>query len=145
MYTNWTVLFNVNAYLKLTVSNDQKINHNMDIMHKDCQIQLCKSVLEIILHFWKIFVTTLCQWDPLTQYLYIWKCIIPLHLKVCIYLDTLLEKDMASYSSTLAWKIPWTEEPVGLPSMRSHRVRRDWSDFTFTFHFHALEKEMATH
>ena len=51
---------------------------------------------------------------------------------------------MAPYSSTLAWKIPWMEEPDGLQSMGSLRVRHD-SDFTFTFHFHALEKEMATH
>ena len=56
---------------------------------------------------------------------------------------------MAPYSSTLAWKTPWTEEPGGLQSMGSRRVEHDWatslSDFTFTFHFHALEKEMATH
>ena len=51
---------------------------------------------------------------------------------------------MATYSSTLAWNIPWTEEPGRLQSMGSQRVR--WlNDFTFTFHFHALEKEMATH
>ena len=53
-------------------------------------------------------------------------------------------KAMAPHSSTLAWKIPWMEEPDGLQSMGSLRVRHD-SDFTFTFHFHALEKEMATH
>ena len=100
---------------------------------------------------------------------------------------------MAPHSSTLAWKIPWMEEPGGLQSMGSLRVeqdratslslftfmhwRRKWqptpqcsclenpmdggawwaavygvakswtrlSDFTFTFHCHALEKEMATH
>ena len=46
---------------------------------------------------------------------------------------------MAPHSSTLAWKIPWMEEPGRLQS----RIRL--SDFTFTFHFHALEKEMATH
>ena len=49
---------------------------------------------------------------------------------------------MAIHSSAIAWKIPWTEEPG------SHGVARGWtrlSDFTFTFHFHALEKEMATH
>ena len=50
---------------------------------------------------------------------------------------------MAPHSSTLAWKIPWTEEPGGLQSMRSLRV--GLSDFTFTFHFRALEKDMATH
>ena len=51
---------------------------------------------------------------------------------------------MTTHSSTLAWKIPWTEEPGKLQSMRSLRVRR-LSNFTLTFHFHALEKEMATH
>ena len=35
---------------------------------------------------------------------------------------------MATHSSTLAWKIPWAEEPGGLPSMGSHRVRHDWSN-----------------
>ena len=51
---------------------------------------------------------------------------------------------MAPHSSTLAWKIPWTEEPGGLV----YGVAKSWtrlSDFTFTFHFHSLEKEMATH
>ena len=43
-------------------------------------------------------------------------------------LEDILEKAMAPYSSTLAWKIPWTEEPGGLPSMGSHRVGHDWSD-----------------
>ena len=95
---------------------------------------------------------------------------------------------MASHSSTLAWKIPWAEEPGRLQSMGSLGVGHDratslsrigegndnplqcsclenprdggawWttvygvaegrtrlSDFTFTFHFRALEKEMATH
>ena len=53
---------------------------------------------------------------------------------------------MAPHSSTLAWKIPWTEEPGRLQSLGSLRVGHDWlSDFTFTFHFHALEKEVATH
>ena len=36
-----------------------------------------------------------------------------------------LEKDMAPHSSTLAWRIPWTEEPGGLESMRSERVGHD--------------------
>ena len=50
---------------------------------------------------------------------------------------------MATHSSTLAWKISWLEEPGRLQSMGSLRTRL--SDFTFTFPFHALEKEMATH
>ena len=46
---------------------------------------------------------------------------------------------MAPHSSTLAWKTPWMEEPGGLQSMGSRL-----SDFTFTFHLHTMEKEMAT-
>ena len=37
-----------------------------------------------------------------------------------------LEEEMATHSSTLAWKIPWTEEPGRLRSMGSQRVRQDW-------------------
>ena len=100
----------------------------------------------------------------------------------------ILEKAMATHSSTLAWKIPWMEEPGRLQSMGSIRVGHDWatslslltfmhwrrkwqptpeflpgesqgrrslvgchlwdrteSDTTERLHFHALEKEMATH
>ena len=53
-----------------------------------------------------------------------------------------LEKEMATHSDILAWRIPGTEETGGLLSMGSHRVRHDWSDLAF---MHALEKEMATH
>ena len=49
---------------------------------------------------------------------------------------------MEPHSSTLAWKIPWMEEPGGLQSTKSWTRLRD---FTFTFHFHALEEAMATH
>ena len=45
---------------------------------------------------------------------------------------------MATHSSTLAWKIPWMEEPGRLQSMGLQAVGHD---FTFTFHFDALEKE----
>ena len=51
---------------------------------------------------------------------------------------------MAPHSSTLAWKIPRMEEPSRLQSVGS-QSRTGLSDLTFTFHFHALEKEMATH
>ena len=48
---------------------------------------------------------------------------------------------MATHSSMPAWKIPWTEEPGRLQSMGLDTLK----DFTFTYHFHALEKELATH
>ena len=53
---------------------------------------------------------------------------------------------MAHHSSTLAWKIPWTEEPGRLHTVHGVAMSQTrLSDFTFTFHFHALKKEMATH
>ena len=65
------------------------------------------------------------------------------------YLTFHPENAMAPHSSTLAWKIPRTEEPGGLQSMGSLRVGHDWATslslLNFTFHFHELEKEMATH
>ena len=55
-----------------------------------------------------------------------------------------LEKEMATHSSTLAWRIPWMEESGWLQSMGS-LSRTRLSNFTFTFHFHTLEKAMATY
>ena len=46
-------------------------------------------------------------------------------LKHYMNIQITMEKAMAPHSSTLAWKIPWTEEPGGLPSMGSHRVGHD--------------------
>ena len=55
------------------------------------------------------------------------------------------EKAMAPHSSTPTWKIPWMEEPWKAEVHGVAEGRTRLSDFTFTFHFHALEKEMATH
>ena len=53
-----------------------------------------------------------------------------------------LEKEMATHSSTLAWRTPWTGKSVGLLSIGLHRVEHNWSDLAC---MHSLEKEMATH
>ena len=45
-----------------------------------------------------------------------------------------LEEEIATHSSILAWKIPWTEEPGGLKSMESQRAGHDWSNLA---HMHA--------
>ena len=52
------------------------------------------------------------------------------YLPAIIYRGLILcmEKEMASHSTVLAWRIPGTGEPGELPSMGSHRVRHDWSD-----------------
>ena len=55
-----------------------------------------------------------------------------------------LEKAMAPHSSTLAWKMPWTEELGRLQSMGLQRVGHHWAT-SLSLHFHALEKGMAPH
>jgi len=77
------------------------------------------------------------------------------HMSVCVcvfleYLNTFaqedtkhflmltLEKEMATHSSTLAWKIPWMENPDRLQSMASQRVWHNWAiSLSFFFHFHS--------
>ena len=52
-----------------------------------------------------------------------------------------LEKEMATHCSVLAWRIPGTGEPGGLPSVGSHRVGHDWSDLaakSLEFNRHAI-------
>ena len=55
------------------------------------------------------------------------------------------EKVMAPHSSTRAWKIPWMEKVGRLAVHVVSKSQTRLSNFTFTFHLHALEKEMATH
>ena len=52
---------------------------------------------------------------------------------------------MAPHSSTLAWKIPWMEEPGKAAVHGVAKSPTGLINFTFTFHFHALEMDMATH
>ena len=54
-----------------------------------------------------------------------------------------MEKKMATHSSTLAWKLPWTEEPGRLQSMGLWRVGHNWATSLSLFTF--MQKEMATH
>ena len=55
-----------------------------------------------------------------------------------------LEKEMATHSSVLAWRIPGTGEPGGLPSMGSHRVGHDWSDLAAAVAAAAGRMELST-
>ena len=50
-----------------------------------------------------------------------------------------LQKGMATYCSILAWKIPWIEEPGGLQSIESQRVRYDLSELHACIHLNELE------
>ena len=64
--------------------------------------------------------------------------------QMCLFVNILsqtlaLEKEMATHSSILAWRIPWTEEPGGLQSVGSHRVGHDWSNWADSgLAFHSL-------
>ena len=63
-----------------------------------------------------------------------WNQILTWFIEYCVLIT---EKAMAPHSSTLAWKIPWMEEPGGLQSMGSQRVGHDWATslslFTFMY------------
>ena len=63
----------------------------------------------------------------------------------CILLYVCTEKAMAPHSSTLAWKIPWTEEPGRLQSMWSLRVRHDWAASRSLFTFMHWRRKWQTH
>ena len=65
--------------------------------------------------------------------IYIYICII--HSHIYVHVVTISEKAMAPHSSTLAWKIPWMEEPGGLQSMGSLRVGYDWATSLSLFTF----------
>ena len=55
-----------------------------------------------------------------------------------------LEKGLAIHSSILAWRIPWTEEPGGLPPMGLRRVRHDWSDLASTHSAHRAVQTVSS-
>ena len=55
-----------------------------------------------------------------------------------------LEEGMATHSSILAWRIPWTEEPGELRSMGLHRVIYDWSNWAHKIHFSQLLHFLGT-
>ena len=86
-----------------------------------------------------IFISSFPIWMP-----FCCSCLIVIHLNQYILLLANPEKAMAPHSSTLAWKIPWMEAcQAAVHGVAKSQTQL--SDFTFTFHFHALEKEMATH
>ena len=76
-----------------------------------------------LLPFFSFAITSNVTFLPPTHYAHVWEVPEDIH-----GYGFISEKAMATHSSTLAWKIPWLEEPGGLQSMRSQRVGHDWSD-----------------
>ena len=87
------------------------------------------SCLPMSVSLFSVSVSPLLPWKEI-----LWHYLSRLHIYALVY--DILGKAMAPHSSTLAWKIPWMEEPGRLRSMWSLRVRHDWvtslSLFTFT-------------
>ena len=64
------------------------------------------------------------------------KCVVVSHCYLVFdFLDDISEKAMAPHSSSLAWKIPWAEEPGGLQSIGPHRVGHNWATSLSLFTF----------
>ena len=88
----------------------------------------CLYAIFCIIFFYEVFVQVfypLSNWVCLLSFCWVWRVL----WLFC------MEKAMAPHSSTLAWKIPWTEEPGGLQSMGSLRVGHDWTTSLSLFPF----------
>ena len=103
------------------------------LMHIICMVE-CVSYRFIAFYFQTSCISTL-----LCPVLWFWSCLFK-HFSFDLHLPAMqetwvrslgredpLEKEMATYSSILAWRIPWTEEPGGLQSTGSQRVRHDFT------------------
>ena len=73
----------------------------------------------------QLLSASLFSYSICTLYHWLVKC--QLNFNICSGL-LVMEKEMATHSSVLAWRIPGMREPGGMPSMGSHRVGHDWSD-----------------
>ena len=92
-------------------------------------IDICIMKLYYILHMhtiWNSLVVQMIKNLPAMQETPIWS----------LGQDDPLEKGMATHSSILAWRIPWTEEPGRLQSMGSQRVGLYWATNTHTYYIH---------
>ena len=89
-------------------------------------------------HYKKPFISNneFCLRIYFIQYLYshLWSDLLTEYIcafefsVICTFHFHALEKEMATHSSVLAWRIPWTEKPGRLQPMGLHRVGHDWSD-----------------
>ena len=125
------------------------------LSHPGCHITLsripCASRSLLVTHFKYSGVHESClstvqerltlkcvYWETVHQKFYSWKSRFFLKIKTCLYWVT--EKALATHSSTLAWKIPWMQEPGRLQSMGSQRVGHDWATSLSLFTFALLFK-----
>ena len=118
----------------------QRVGHNLATeqgQQLDVRVEVLNRKLDAHTHTHKNKIKEECPTLEIHVYIYIHTythAYIPTYIYIHTHTHTYthththkhtLEKAMAPHSSTLAWKIPKTEEPGGLPSMGSHRVRHD--------------------
>ena len=103
----------------------------LQFLKVNSKIAIWLSWRESFIHFFWVKHKFLCLCRSYCEMLYVY-----------IYTHTLLEKEMVTHSSILAWRVLLMEEPGGLLSIGLHRVKHNWSDLAC---MHALEKEMAAH
>ena len=103
MYNNTFELFGKNTFFhfSLSPSTSDLYPSLPSLIYFVVVSSLVAQTVEHLPAMWETQVRSLSQKDP-------------------------LEKELATHSSILAWKIPWTEEPGGLQSMGSQRVGLDW-------------------
>ena len=83
---------------------------------------IINMILPLLPSCWASLVTQMVKSLPAVQDTWVW----------CLGWEDLLEKEMATHSSGLAWKIPWTGDPGGLQSIGSQRVRHNWATSLFS-------------
>ena len=91
--------------------------HLRCVLHARILLHTCDCMPDLLL-LWKLCWSTAWPLLDWISYTLLGLVLISLHL---LY----LEKEMATHSSTLAWRIPWREEPGRLQSMGSQRVRHN--------------------
>ena len=92
------------------------------LLNPDWILNFFKKIIKIYSEFWALLVAQIVKNLPAMQETQVWS----------LGKEDPLEKGMTTHSSILAWRIPWTEEPCGLQSLGSQRVRHDWKTNTFT-------------
>ena len=121
IYLSWTSKIKMQKWEVFTRQGEGKDFPYLTTIKSDKQKQkhlLVFIQLEIFMSRYTYLHCVLCTF-------FVWSTLLLLCL---LWPKDPLEKEMATHSSVLAWRIPGTGDPDGLPSMGSHRVGHDWSD-----------------
>ena len=102
-----------------------------------CYFLVYSKVIQLCIHIYSFFFRFFSHrgYYRIWVEFPVWYTIGPCWLFILYIVVHILEKAMAPHSSTLAWKIPWAEEPGRLQSMESLRVRHDWETSLSLFTF----------